>query len=100
VTGPLNILTGGGPAYCFRFNIREAELQPIAAFVYCNRQAVRVSLKLIYESLLTWKAFSTGMVRIPYGASHIVGLCWSDVVNSLEREHRSDVDAKDEIDCV
>jgi len=45
VTGPLNILTGGGPAYCFRFNIREAALQRIATFVYCNRQAVGRSRK-------------------------------------------------------
>jgi len=33
---------------------------------------------------------TTGMVRLPYGASRVVGLRWSDVVNSLEREHRSD----------
>jgi len=42
---------------------------------------------------------TTGMVRLPYGASRVVGLRWSDVVNSLEREHRSDVAAKEEIGC-
>jgi len=40
------------------------------------------------------------MVRIPYGVARIVGLLWSDVVNSLEREHRSDLAAKEEIDCI